>query len=99
MLRQIIHYTLLGFVFYCIVWFIAFQMNPYTHCKDHPDRRLRAEYYYCEPFGFDLKKGFLEKSTVTPWMKDRTRPDLLRHQKVHKDEDPLENIDSSHISN
>lgn len=45
-----------------LAWFIQFQLNPETICQDHPDPKKRKDYYQCEPFGFDLKKGtFLDR--------------------------------------
>ena len=51
---------LFGFVFCAFWWLVVFMNNPYSWCKDHPDRDLRAQYYLCEPFGFDFPKGLIE---------------------------------------
>jgi hypothetical protein len=98
-MKQLIQYLMVGVVFYWIYWFLVFESNPYTNCKEHPDRKLRAEYYYCEPFGFNLKKGFIDKSVPTPWMKDQKHVDYLKHQKDSQDSKEPENIDPSAYQN
>lgn len=45
--------------FFIVAWFVAFQFNPYKWCEDHPDRPDEA--YICEPFGFELAKGVIDR--------------------------------------
>lgn len=45
------------FLMACIVWFISFQLNPNSVCKEHSDPKLRKDYYECNPGGFALEKG------------------------------------------
>lgn len=45
-------------IFFASMWFIAFQFNPYSWCQDSPtDDKM----YICEPFGFELTKGFIDR--------------------------------------
>lgn len=47
--------------FFVVAWFVTFQFNPYQWCDDHPEQEKKDEYYLCEPFGFELKKGVIDR--------------------------------------
>lgn len=96
-MKAIFQFVFVGCVLYCVSWFITFQTNPYTNCIDHPNKKMRSHYYYCEPFGFELKKGFLDKTVPTPWMKDKKSIEYLKAQK-ERDSKDLENIEPSTLS-
>jgi hypothetical protein len=106
-LKQLLHFLLLGCIIYWVYWFLMFESNPYTYCQEHPDRRLRADYYFCQPFGFNLRKGFIDKNAPTPWMKDQRHVEYLKHRedKLKEDENSKEgvsepeNIDPSYYKN
>jgi hypothetical protein len=66
-MKTLFTYVMLGCIFYSLYWFIQFQKDPYHFCKDHPDPQLTEKYYQCEPFGFELKKGIVDKHLDTPW--------------------------------
>jgi hypothetical protein len=50
-----------GAAIFACAWFVQFQFNPYKWCEDHPDPEKTKDYYLCEPFGFDLKKGLIDR--------------------------------------
>lgn len=89
-MKAIFQFVFVGCILYCVGWFITFQTNPYKNCIDHPNKKMRSHYYYCEPFGFELKKGFIDKKVSTPWTKDK--------QSVEEKKD-LENVDESELTN
>jgi hypothetical protein len=52
---------------YVVFWFIRFQFNPYEFCIDHPREELKENYYLCEPFDFELKKGLIDNKSTLLW--------------------------------
>jgi len=59
-----------AFIVFCAVgWFVGFQYNPSYWCEDHPNPELKDEYYLCQPFSFDLRKGVIDRprGERNPW--------------------------------
>ncbi len=40
-------------------WFVAFESDPYTVCKDHPKKK--KTYFVCKPFNLEIKKPAPER--------------------------------------
>lgn len=59
-MRLFYNLILASTLLYIVFWFIRFEYNPYEYCIDHPNEELRDQYYLCQPFDFELKKGLLE---------------------------------------
>lgn len=94
-------WLMIAIVFYFVWWWIGFWSNPYTFCKDHPDKELTQIYYLCEPFGFnypifsfELAKGKYEaKDQVGTFIQPNNRyqdpNDIQDRNKRAKCSDPL----------
>ena len=85
-LKTIFTLALLGVAFFVVSWYVQFASDPYKNCVDHPDKKLRNSYYFCQPLGFDLPKGMFEKSSITPWMRSKNEKRWKYGSQVHNSE-------------
>ena len=83
-MRDFLNLLVLAFILYTIAWFIQFELDPYKKCRDDPkDKRS----YICEPFGFSLPKGVIDRTSPFPigqGMYDKTK---AKKKKVLQEED------------
>lgn len=56
-MAEFIKITISLIIMASIAWFISFQLNPKSLCKDHSDPSMKKDYYECIPGGFALEKG------------------------------------------
>ena len=94
-------FTLVGLagIMFSLWWFIQFQRDPYTNCRDHDDKEMSGEYYECWPGDFVLSKGVLEKTlqtnilTPTGSMKRRGEKAVVRKRDKNPEEQQVQGLE------
>ena len=81
---NLIKLTVAFSVIFVIGWFAAIQYNPYNFCDDHPEEKMKRDYYICEPFGIEVEKTsrlFRKEKERVSW---EVREDYKRDNKRKK---------------
>ena len=59
--KNIFQFTVFCVLMGGIAWFVAFEVDPYNVCVDHPSVAKRKTYFVCKPLGIEVKKPAPER--------------------------------------